>query len=88
MRGFQAGNIDAIRSERVVCTISAGNLRVKAFQVVFSDDGGLYIAFPYFLHRTGILCASHIPATEALDTSLKPTWRGALTSLLHHLGFD
>jgi hypothetical protein len=88
MQGFQAGNIDAIRSERVVCTISAGNLRVKAFQVVFSDDGGLYIAFPYFRHRTGILCAAHIPATGTPESQVNLERGGKVTSHLvkysHH----
>jgi hypothetical protein len=88
MQGFQAGNIDAIRSERVVCTITAGGLRVKAFQVVFSDDGSLYIAFPYFRHRTGILCASHIPATGARESQVNLEYGGKVTSHLvkysHH----
>jgi hypothetical protein len=33
MQGFQTGNIDAIRSGRVVCVVTAGDLRVKAFQI-------------------------------------------------------
>jgi hypothetical protein len=88
MQGFQAGNLDAIRSERVVCTLTAGDLRVKAFQVVFSDDGSLYIAFPYFRHRTGILCASHIPATGTRESQVNLEYGGKVTSHLvkysHH----
>jgi hypothetical protein len=48
MNGFQAGNIDAIRCERTVCVIKAGDLRAKAFQIVFGRDGSLFITFPYF----------------------------------------
>jgi hypothetical protein len=88
MQGFQAGNLDAIRSERVVYTLTAGDLRVKAFQVVFSDDGSLYIAFPYFRHRTGILCASHIPATGTRESQVNLEYGGKVTSHLvkysHH----
>jgi hypothetical protein len=88
MRGFQAGNIDAIRSERVVCTITAGDLRVKAFQVVFSGDGSLYVAFPYFRHRSGILCASHVPASGARESQVNLEYGGKVTSHLakysHH----
>ena len=58
MLGFQAGNVDAIRSGRVVCVVTAGDLRVKAFQIVFGGDGSLFITFPYFRHRTGILSVS------------------------------
>ncbi len=88
MQGFQAGNVEAVRSERVVCTATAGNLRVKAFQVVFGDDGSLYIAFPYFRHRTGILCASHIPATGTRQSQVNLERGGKVTSHLvkysHH----
>jgi hypothetical protein len=34
--GFQAGNIDAIRTERVVCVLKRGNRRRKAFQVFWA----------------------------------------------------
>lgn len=80
MEGFQAGNVEAIRSERVVCTLTAGELRIKAFQVVFSNDGSLHIAFPYFKHRTGILCASHIPATGTRESQVNLEDGGKVTS--------
>ena len=62
MQGFQPGNIDAIRSERIVCVVKDAGLRVKAFQIVFGADGSLFITFPYFRHRTGLLSSSSIPA--------------------------
>jgi hypothetical protein len=55
MMGYQAQNVDAIRAERIVCTIRVGELNVKAFQVVFHKDGSFFISFPYFRHRTGLL---------------------------------
>jgi hypothetical protein len=88
MEGFQAGNINAIRSERVICTVTAGNLRVKAFQIVFGSDGSLFITFPYFRHRTGILSASAIPATGTRQSQVNLEQGGKVTSHLvkysHH----
>jgi hypothetical protein len=42
MAGFQAANIDAFRSERVVCVVKAGEVMAKAFQIVFAADGSLF----------------------------------------------
>jgi hypothetical protein len=55
MNGFQARNINAVQCKRVVCVIRAGDLRAKAFQIVFGRDESLFITFPYFRYRTGIL---------------------------------
>jgi hypothetical protein len=88
MEGFQAGNIDAIRSERAVCTITADDLRVKAFQIVFGTDGSLFVTFPYFKHRTGILSISKIPATGTRESQVSLELGGKVTSHLvkysHH----
>ncbi|HXJ07627.1 MAG TPA: hypothetical protein VNH65_21205 [Candidatus Acidoferrum sp.] len=88
MEGFQAGNIDAIRSERVVCVVKSGDLRVKSFQVVFGGDGSLFITFPYFQHRMGILSASAIAATGTRESQVNLEQRGKVTSHLvkysHH----
>jgi hypothetical protein len=70
MNGFQAGNIDAIRCERTVCVIKAGDLRAKAFQIVFGRDGSLFITFPYFAHRVGLLSSSSIPATGTRESQV------------------
>jgi hypothetical protein len=67
MTGFQAGNIDAIRAERVVCTVKIGDARWKVFQIFFGKDRSLFITFPYYRHREGLLCASGIPPTDALN---------------------
>jgi hypothetical protein len=88
MTGFQAGNIDAIRSDRVVCVVKAGDLRAKAFQVFFGEDGSLFITFPYFRHRIGILSESVIPANGARQSQVNLEHGGKITSHLvkysHH----
>ena len=88
MHGFQAGNVDAIRSGHVVCVVTAGDLRVKAFQIVFGGDGSLFITFPYSRHRTGILSASAIPATGTRQSQVNLEQGGKVTSHLvkysHH----
>jgi hypothetical protein len=88
MSSLQAGNIDAIRCERVVCVIKAGDLRAKAFQIVFDRDGSLFITFPYFRHRIGLLSSSSIPATGTRQAQVNLEKGGKVTSHLvkysHH----
>lgn len=88
MRGFQPKTVEAIRFGHVVCVIKAGELRVKAFQVMFREDGSLFINFPYFRHRIGLLCASHIPADGQRQTQVNLEHGGKVTSNLvkysHH----
>ena len=67
MSGFQTGNIDAIRVERVVCTVKIGDARWKVFQIFFGKDRSLFITFPYYRHREGLLCASEVPPSDALN---------------------
>ena len=43
--GFQAVNINAVRRERVVCVAKVGDLRAKAFQIVFDRDGSYLLRF-------------------------------------------
>ncbi len=88
MNGFQAGNIDAIRCERTVCVVKAGDLRAKAFQIVFGRDGSLFITFPYFKHRVGLLSSAVISATGARQSQVNLEKGGKVTSHLvkysHH----
>ena len=90
MQGYQAQNVDAIRAERVVCTIRAGQLRVKAFQIIFHKDGSFFISFPYFRHRTGLLSISSIPANGSRESQVNLEYGGKVTSHLvkysHHVG--
>jgi hypothetical protein len=88
MQGFQAKTVAAIRSERVVCVVKTEELRAKAFQIGFQKDGSLFIHFPYFQYRTGILSSSEIPATGAHQANVNLEYRGKVTSHLvkysHH----
>jgi hypothetical protein len=88
VQGFQAKNVDAIRSDRIVAVINTGKLRVKAFQVIFPEDGSLFINFPYFRHRTGLLCASALPADGKRQTDVSLERGGKVASHLvkysHH----
>lgn len=89
MLGYQAQNVDAIRAERVVCTVRAGQLRVKAFQIVFHKDGSFFISFPYFRHRAGLLSISSIPANGLRESQVNLEHGGRVTSHLvkysHHV---
>jgi hypothetical protein len=89
VQGYQAQNVEAIRAERIVCTVRAGQLRVKTFQVVFHKDGGLFISFPYFRHRKGILSISSIPANRSRESHVNLEHGGKVTSHLvkysHHV---
>jgi hypothetical protein len=89
VHGYQAQNVDAVRAERVVCTVRAGQLRVKAFQIVFHKDGSFFISFPYFRHRTGLLSISSIPANSFRESQVNLEHGGRVTSHLvkysHHI---
>ena len=88
MRSFQAGNVTAIRSERVVCTVKVREKRFKIFQVFFGRDGSLFINFPYFRHRTGLLAAATIPANGSTTSQVSLELGGKVASHLvkysHH----
>src|ERR1700722_19709821 len=80
MQGFKAKTVAAVRSERVVCVVRAGELRAKAFQIGFEKDGSLFVHFPYFQHRTGILSSSEIPATGERRVDVNIEHGGKVTS--------
>jgi hypothetical protein len=86
--GYQAGNITAFRSSTIVLTIKRGADRFKVLQVVFGKDGSLFVTFPYFRHRTGLLSATTSPATGRPDSMVSLEQGGRVTSHLvkysHH----
>jgi hypothetical protein len=88
MRSFPAKRVEAIRCTRIVCVIKADDLRAKALQVIFPKDGSLFISFPYFRHRTGLLSASYIPADGQRQSQISLEQGGKVTSHLvkysHH----
>jgi hypothetical protein len=86
MQGFQAKTVAAVRSRRVVCVVEVGELRAKAFQIGFDKDGSLFIHFPYFRHRTGILSSSEIPATGKRKADVNIEHGGKVTS--HHVKYS
>lgn len=61
---------------------------MKAFQVLFGEDGSLFISFPYFRHRIGILSDSAIPANGTRQSQVNLEHGGKVTSHLvkysHH----
>jgi hypothetical protein len=80
MQGFQPKTVAAVRSKHVVCVVKVGELRAKAFQIGFDKDGSLFIHFPYFQHRTGILSSSEIPATGERKADVNLEHGGKVTS--------
>ncbi len=80
MQGFQAKTVAAVRSQRVVCVAKVSELRAKAFQIGFDKDGSLFIHFPYFQHRIGILSSSEIPATGERKADVNIEHGGKVTS--------
>jgi len=53
-----------IRSQRMVVTIQSCGSRHKVLQIFFGRDGSLFVNFPYFQHRTGVLAATAIPSGQ------------------------
>lgn len=81
-------SVAPIRSDRVVCVVQTSQIRAKAFQIGFEKDGSLYIHFPYFEHRVGLLSSSEIPATGERTAQVSLENGGMVTSHLvkysHH----
>src|SRR5262249_32456027 len=59
--GYQAANVTAFRSERIVLTVQRGQSPTKGVQSMFGRGGSLFVNFPYFRPRTGILAAATSP---------------------------
>jgi len=84
----QTVRIVAFRSKLTVVTVRAGATRHKIFQVFFQPDGSLYVTFPYFRHRTGILAAATIPGngqnTSQVDLKIGGKVASHLVKYSHH----
>jgi hypothetical protein len=65
-----------------------GETRHKLFQVFFAKDGSLFVSFPYFRHREGILAATMSPANGQPTSQVNLEIGGKVTSHLvkysHH----
>jgi hypothetical protein len=86
--GHQAANVTAFRSERIVLTVKRGQSRKKVLQIIFGRDGSLFVNFPYFGHRTGILAAAKIPGNGQRTSEVNFQVGGKIASHLvkyaHH----
>ena len=82
------GRVEAFRSKRIVVALQAGAMRHKIFQIVFGPDRSLFVTFPYFKHRTGILAAASIPGDGQTTSEINLQIGGKITSHLvkysHH----
>ncbi len=80
--------VAAFRSEQTVVTVQVGATRFKLFQVFFGRDGSLFVTFPYFGHRTGILAAATIPGNGQNTSQVNLQVGGKIASHLvkysHH----
>jgi hypothetical protein len=80
MPGFQPKNVSAIRANVIVCVAKVGDLRAKAFQIFFGKDESLFVSFPYFRHRIGILSSSAIPGDGERESDVSMERGGKVTS--------
>jgi len=80
--------MEAFRSARIIVTLQVGLKRYKAFQLFFGRDRSLFVNFPYFRHRTGILAAATIPANGQTTSQVNLQVGGRIASHLvkysHH----
>jgi hypothetical protein len=72
--------VEAFRSALNVITLQRGSVRHKAFQVFFGRDRSLFVSFPYFKHRVGILAASTIPGNGQTTSQVDLQIAGKLAS--------
>ena len=80
-RGYQLKGVTAFRSERIVLTIGRkATERRKVLQVVFGKDGSLFVTFPYFRHRIGLLSSATIKGTGRPESQIDLTMGGKIAS--------
>jgi hypothetical protein len=81
-------NVQAFRSALVVITLNLGSHRHKVFQVFFGRDRSLFVSFPYFKHRVGLLAAATIPGNGQTTSQVNLETGGKIASHLvkysHH----
>lgn len=81
--------LTCFRSERYVITVISSSGRYKILQVMFGKkDGSLYLNFPYYLNRQGLVSLVHFPGNTKLPATLSLEPGGKATSHLvkysHH----
>jgi hypothetical protein len=84
----QAVRVNAFRSKLIIITTQASATRRKIFQIFFRPDRSLFVTFPYFRHRTGILAAATIPGNAQTTSQVSLQVGGKIASHLvkysHH----
>ena len=80
--------VEAFRSARIILTLQDGSRRYKACQLFFGRDRSLFVNFPYFRHRTGILAEATIPGNRQTTSHVNLQIGGRIASHLvkysHH----
>ncbi|NGO54103.1 hypothetical protein [Allomesorhizobium camelthorni] len=81
-------NLSVLRSQQHIITVIHNSVRYKLFQILFSDDGSMYVNFPYYRKTTGFAGKLQIPA-GSVSHQVNLTDCAKLTSHLvkyaHHL---
>ena len=77
-----------ILSSKITVTLKHKGTRRKLFQVLFAKDGSVFVNFPYFRHRIGLLAAATIPGDGKAETQVDLKIGGKVASHLvkysHH----
>ncbi len=80
--------VEAFRSNRNIVCVEVCERRHKVLQVFFGRDGSLFVNFPYFRHRTGVLAAATIPGngqqTNQVDLAVAGRVASHLVKYAHH----
>jgi hypothetical protein len=86
---YNIGRIDIRRfqSEKFVICVESPNENRKLMQVIFRKDGSIFVAWPYFKYKDGVLSKIVVPPTNR-NTSISLVDDGKVTSHLvkysHH----
>jgi len=80
--------VEAFRSARIIVTVQVGSKRYKTLQLFFGRERSLFVSFPYFSHRTGILASATIPGNRQTTSQVNLQVGGKIASHLvkysHH----
>lgn len=74
--------ISTLRSEKYIIVINTEKYRSKVLQIIFHNDGSIFITFPYFEHTNGIVSLVTIPPNLKGITNLSVLEGGKATSHL------
>jgi len=72
--------LEAFHSDRIVVAIKAGTTRRKICQMIFRPDYSIFVNFPYFGHRVGLLATLVMPAGSVRQTQIHLDLAGKIAS--------